>query len=658
MRGVSTGLRPQESHRLQCWSRPTHSTLPPDSAVIVYSADKAQFLRDNDDREIEEVIQHRFFRATGRQVPEAERRSWRESLGRIASILRDVEIPVDTGVAVEFHIPQSSKRIDVTLTGYGEDGRKSAIIVELKQWEGTALTEKDGIIVTYLGGALREVVHPSYQAWSYAALLEGFNEAVYDGAIELQPCAYLHNHPRDGVIDSPHYQAYITKAPLFLRGEDEKDNLRQFIKRHIKTGDGKEILFELERGRVRPSKALADSLSKLLKGSPEFVLIDDQKTVYEACLRSGQTASEAKPRVVLIEGGPGTGKTVLAVNLLVSLTAKGLLCKYVTKNAAPRAVFEAKLTGSMTATRYRALFSGSGAFTDTPANGYDVLVVDEAHRLNEKSGFYGNEGDHQVRELISSAKCAIFFLDEDQRVTLKDIGTRQLIEAMAAEQGATIETYKLESQFRCGGSDGYLAWLDHVLGVRESTNTDLEGIPFDFRVFESPEEMHAAIEAKNGTNKARVVAGYCWPWASKKRPSEFDITIGDYRRRWNLDRDGSLWIIAPESINEVGCIHTCQGLEVDYVGVIVGPDLIARNGTLETVPEARAPQDKTLRGYRSMLRSDPVGTRRAADEIIRNTYRTLMTRGMKGCYVFCTDPATAAYFRTMSSRSAGGSQDL
>ncbi len=550
--------------------------------MIVYQADKKQFLRDHQDNDIDEVVHERFRVATGHSVANRELRSWRASLGFMATVMRDDDIPDDTGVAIEYHLPQSSKRIDMMLTGYGHDGARNAVVVELKQWETVEATLKDAVVVTFLANALREVVHPSYQAWSYANLLESFNEAVYDGGIVIRPCAYLHNYTRDGVIDSPRYASYIEKAPLFLKGKDERAELREFIKKHVKKGDNKTILYEMEHGRIRPSKALADSLSGLLRGNPEFTLIDDQKTVFEAAKAAAQVATEARPIVVIVHGGPGTGKTVVAVNLLVALIGKGQFGKYVSKNAAPRKVYETKLSGAMTRRRFGILFVGSGAFIDTVDNTFEFLVVDEAHRLNKKSGMYGVDGENQIMEIINSAKCTIFFLDEDQRVTLKDIGSKEQIVNFANAKGAVVEEYTLSSQFRCSGSDGYLAWLDNTLDIRSTANVRLDATGYDFQVFDDPVEMHAAIEAKNGANKARVVAGYCWPWTSRRVPTATDIAIGsDYRRRWNLDKDGSLWIISPESVNEVGCIHTCQGLEVDYIGVIIGPDLIVRAGQRE-----------------------------------------------------------------------------
>jgi DUF2075 family protein len=618
--------------------------------VIVYAATKQQFLKDNDNDDIEDVILRHFKEATGKTVGRSEIRSWQGSLTYMAKVLRDEGLPSDAGLAIELHIPQSSKRIDFLLTGRDENQAKKAVLIELKQWSKANATTKDAIVKTALGGGLVETIHPSYQVWSYAALLEGFNEAVYDKSIEIRPCAYLHNYVSDGIIDSAHYEPHISKAPLFLKGPDELTKLRSFLKKHIAHGDNKEVLYELSDGKIRPSKALAEALEGLMTGKPEFVLIDDQKAIFESALAASSEASDQAPKVLIIEGGPGTGKTVLAINLLVRLTELRLLSKYVSKNAAPRKVYESKLVGTIKRSHFSNFFSGSGAFIDTEPNTFDALIVDEAHRLNEKSGLYGNLGENQIKELIESAKCSIFFIDEDQRVTLSDIGSKQAIRAFAKAKGAVVEEYVLSSQFRCSGSDGYMAWLDDVLGIRSTANPTLDTSEYEFKVFDSPQALHDAIDEKNHGNKARVVAGYCWPWLSKKDPNAADIVIGDYTRQWNLDQDGSLWIIAENSIEQVGCIHTCQGLEVDYIGVIIGPDLVVRDGNVVTSPNERDKHDKSIRGWKKMMKEQPALAKKETDLIIKNTYRTLMTRGMKGCYLYCTDKETAQFFKSRLSQ--------
>lgn len=624
--------------------------------MIVYQASKRQFIQDTFENDIEFVLSQQYLRTTGRQPAPAEFRAWQHSLFEVGEVLKDDGIPDDMGVALEYTVPQTSKRIDVLLTGEDEAGTPKLVIIELKQWSEARFSDKDGIVWARRGGKAGETEgpHPSYQAWSYAALLSDFNTAVYEGGVALQPCAYLHNYPRrDGVIDHPAYAPHMQRAPLFLK--KEADQLKAFIRQHVRHGDQRNLLYLIEHGKIRPSKMLADSVAGLLQGKAEFVLVDDQKLVFEAALQADAKAhkgldQDKQPRkqVVIVQGGPGTGKTVVAVNLLAALLQRQRNARYVSKNAAPRSVYAAKLTGTFKKTHIHNLFSGSGSFVECPANTFDILLVDEAHRLNEKSGLYGNLGENQVKEVINAARCTVFFVDDDQRVTLADVGHSDELRKWARELGADVTELTLASQFRCSGSDGYLAWLDDVLGIRPTANTELEPREYDFQVLSSPTELHALIEEKNrASNKARVVAGYCWGWPSKTDPSAFDIVMPEhgYRRQWNLTQDGSLWIMADESVAQVGCIHTCQGLEVDHVGVIIGPDLVYRDGRIQTDPKARAKSDKSIKGLGVLMKRDAKAAQALADRIIKNTYRTLMTRGMKGCYVYCCDAALGEYLR-------------
>jgi DUF2075 family protein len=615
--------------------------------MIVYSSTKSEFREDVRANRIEASIATAFRRALGHGTGASEVESWKNSMLYMSNVLEDPNIPADAGVAIEYSIPQTSKRIDFILTGRNSDGKGAAVIVELKQWSSAETTSKDAIVRTVLAGAKREVTHPSYQAWTYAVTLEDFNEAVQELPVSLHPCAYLHNMTSDATIRDPRYAQYLAKAPVFVRNDAEK--LAEFIRKHIRQGDGGRLMFEIDKGRIRPSKNLVDQLESMLAGNEEFVMIDDQKLVFETALQQALEANPKDKRVFIIEGGPGTGKSVVAINLLVRLTAEKLVTQYVTRNAAPRDVYAEVLAGKVKKVRIAALFRGSGAFVEARKNTFDALIVDEAHRLNEKSGMYQNEGENQVKEIIHAAKCSIFFLDEDQRIAWKDIGSADEIESWARKAGATVTRAELRSQFRCNGSDGYLAWLDHVLQLRVTANEDLTGIDFDVRTFDSPTAlMNAIVERNRERNRARVVAGYCWDWISKKpeRRHEFDIVFEEHEfwRQWNLGDDGNLWIRNPESVHQVGCIHTCQGLECDYIGVIIGPDLVVRDGQVVTRPKARSKMDSTMKGFGKDSKVDPEAGAAKADLIIKNTYRTLMSRGQKGCYIHCTDPETAAYF--------------
>jgi DUF2075 family protein len=422
--------------------------------------------------------------------------------------------------------------------------------------------------------------------------------------------------------------------------------LKQFIRQHVKYGDSCDAMYRIRDGKISPSKSLADCLVSLLQGNKEFLMIDDQKVVYEMALDLAQKSTKDKKNVLIVDGGPGTGKSVVAVNLLVELTAKEQVVQYVTKNAAPRAVYESKLTGVLTKSRISNLFTGSGSFTETDANSFDTLIVDEAHRLNEKSGMFQNLGENQIKEIISSAKFSVFFIDEDQRVTFKDIGEKAEIRKWAEACGVNVQEAKLESQFRCNGSDGYLAWVDNVLDIRTTANPTLEGIDYEFCVCDSATALRDLVLERNRFNNgSRMVAGYCWDWVSKKDTRRLDIEIPaeNFRAKWNLQTDGNLWILKPESITEIGCIHTCQGLELDYIGVIIGPDLVVRNGIVQTHANKRSKMDSSIKGFKKLFKEDAEGAEKRAAEIIKNTYRTLMTRARKGCFVYSVDPETNRY---------------
>ncbi|HLN18733.1 MAG TPA: DNA/RNA helicase domain-containing protein, partial [Patescibacteria group bacterium] len=363
--------------------------------MIVYQSTKQGFNNDVITNNIEVAILDIFQKKLGRTTTKNEISSWKNSMMYMQNILEDDEIPSDCGVMIEYQIPQTSKRIDFILTGQNDTRMDHAVIVELKQWEKAEMSELDGVVNTFVGRRIAEHPHPSYQAWSYAALLENFNEAVQKENIKLKPCAYLHNYSQDDVITNAFYKEHLEKAPAFLRNDVMK--LRAFIKQFVKYGDKGKVMFQIESGKIRPSKVLADSLAGMLKGNQEFVMIDDQKIVFEKAIFLAKKSSDENKNVFIVEGGPGTGKSVVAINLLVELTKNQMVCQYVSKNAAPRAVYESKLVGTHKKTEISNLFSGSGAYVNARKNVFDALIVDEAHRLNEKSGMFKNMGENQIK---------------------------------------------------------------------------------------------------------------------------------------------------------------------------------------------------------------------------------------------------------------------
>lgn len=618
--------------------------------MIVYQEAKKQFLHDVRLDLIEDKIEQKVRERLHKKTASNEFMSWMNSMQYMYKVMEDKSIPDESMIAIEYRIPNSNKRVDFIVSGEDQMGRESAVVIELKQWQKMEKVEsKEAIVKTNLHGRNVETIHPSYQAWSYVSMIEDYNEDVRKYKINLKPCAYLHNYrlkENDDLVNEC-YEYYIDRAPVFTRGDT--DRLSKFISKYIKKGNP-DVLYHIDHGRIVPSKSLQDSLSSMLRGNQEFTLIDDQKVVFERALEI--VKKEEKKKVYIVHGGPGTGKTVLAINMLVAILNMDQNVMYVTKNSAPREVYRKKLTDG----KYRKayidnLFKGSGSFTEAISDDFDCLIVDEAHRLNEKSGMFQNLGENQVKEIINAAKTSIFFVDDFQMVTTKDIGNTNEIKKWCQYFDAEVYEDTLLSQFRCNGSDSYLSWIDNVLEINLEATDDFD-FDYDIRICDSPEEVRELILEKNKiNNKSRMVAGYCWNWIKegKNNSDIHDIQIGDFGMSWNLG-SSSTWAIDPESVNEIGCIHTCQGLEFDYVGVIIGEDLRYDDGIITDFTK-RARTDQSLKGLKGLYKKNKEEALKIADRIIKNTYRTLLTRGQKGCYIYCVDKDLQEYLKKRLKKS-------
>ena len=621
--------------------------------MIIYENTKGGFVQDIRSGGIASKVQAQFERHGIFHHNDAEFRAWSNSLMYMRNVLDDEQIPNDISLAIEYQIPLTSKRVDFLIAGKDEHQSDNVVVVELKQWEDSGMTSRPDVVTAFTGGANRAVCHPCYQAYSYAKIIESFNEDVYTHGVRLHPCAYLHNYREQNRahIDNALYHEAISVAPLFLAEDVEK--LRAFIKTYIKQKDGVDLLMRIDHGKLKPAKALQDSLTSMIRGNQEFFLIDEQKVAYETVKKLVERAVRiandpvkgATKSVVIVSGGPGTGKSVVAIQLLCDLISKGFSANYVTKNAAPRNVYFEKLRRERYRLSYiKSLFKSSDSFWNAPTNLLDCIIVDEAHRLKKKSMIF--HGENQVKELINAGRVTVFFIDEDQQITTKDIGSKEEIRKWAAYHGAELyegADYDLVSQFRCNGSDGYLNFLDNLLGIKETANTTFD-YDYEIRLFASPTKMREALREKNAVNnKSRMIAGYCYEWVSESNPTgdDYDIVLEDgFKAKWNFSN--SLFAIAPDSFDQVGCIHTTQGLEFDYCGIIIGQDLRFVNGRVITDPSKEALSDKSS-GIRACK------DKALADRLIRNTYKTLMSRGQKGCFIYCEDRALLDYI----SRSLG-----
>lgn len=621
--------------------------------MIVYINSSEGFLNDVDTNKISDRIKEAYYEQTGKKnFNDKEDSSWINSMEFMGKIIRRSKIANDCGVMIEFGLPSTSMRIDFIVSGKDRNGKKNFIIIELKQWkEAQSTTAKDLVLTKYYGGNYS--THPSYQASSYKGFLSDYNENVYNSTLTPYSCAYLHNYQekKPEPLKDDVYKDTIVDSPIYFKDDYEK--LEAFIKQHVGIGNGKEILYEIEKGNIRPSKKLINHVTGLFKGNKEFYLLEEQKITFEIALDISKKST--KKTVVLINGGPGTGKSVISMSLLGSLLKCNQNVIFVAPNASFREVMLDKLTQGRDTSRAKFLLSGSGKFFGSKANLFHTIVVDEAHRLKNGTA-YMYKGENQVQDIINAAKVSIFFVDEDQMIRPDDIGSITEIKRISELYGAEIVELKLNAQFRCSGADGYINWLNDVLRIRDTANFDgWDKKDFEFKIVDTPHTLRDLIKEKATQGfYSRILAGFAWEWTqenkgnSNAQVNDVKISEFDFEMPWNSRKVGSTWAINEHGIEQIGCVHTSQGLEFDYVGVIVGNDLKYNRESDKFYSEWNSYKDN--KGKQG-LREDP----EKLCKMIRNIYRILMSRGMRGCYVYFRDKPTEEYFKESLKRTSQAS---
>ncbi|BBH22493.1 ATPase AAA [Paenibacillus baekrokdamisoli] len=611
--------------------------------MIIYSSSVAQFKEAVDDNKIALNIESAFIEKLGKRPSVSEWRSWNNSMQFMERIIRNSKVSDDCGVMIEYNIPSTSKRIDFIVAGQDENQNRNFIIVELKQWEEAFSTEKEDIVRTSINGAVRETTHPSYQAWSYRQFIVDMNKAVYDNGVTSHSVAFLHNYREKDPepLKLEQYQKTIKEAPLFFSHETRK--LQDFIFKYVGKGQGMQILYDIENGKIVPSKSLVEHINALFEGNSDFVLLDEQKIAYETIITLAK--KQDKKRTIIIRGGPGTGKSVISMNALGGLLRNSLNTKFVAPNSSFRNVMIEMLTkqSALSKMRTKSLFMGSGSFVDTKEDEFDVLVVDEAHRLKGK-GSYMYKGVSQIEDIIKSSKVSVFFIDDNQRIRPDDIGTIAEIKRVASQSKSEIHEYELHAQFRCAGAEGFLNWVDDILGIQDTGNFNgWDQDTFDFRLVDSPHRLYELIKDKQEQGrKARLLAGFAWTWTDQKNGNfngqVEDVIIEEHQFSlpWNGHSIRETWAVHSDGINQVGCVHTTQGLEFEYVGIIIGNDLKFNESTGELYTDYTEYKDKT---GKKGLKDNPA----QLNALVKNIYKILMSRGMRGCYVYCRDEALHRY---------------
>ncbi|MFK3981424.1 DNA/RNA helicase domain-containing protein [Micromonospora sp. NPDC050397] len=578
---------------------------------------------------------------------QAERRSWSRSLSVLAQDLVDAGLG-QVEVLAEYQLPLTSKRIDAVLAGVDpRTGADSFVVVELKQWSyATAYEDSRTLVaVEHVSGPR---LHPGEQVAGYCTYLTDFLGVLDEGHNPVHGLAYLHNAVDRDVSDL--FDRPPTEQSLIFT-KQRRGQLLDYLRERLAPVPGASAADCLLSSSVRPSKQLLSHAATELKERSNFVLLGEQRVAYELVLHSVERARSADhKRIVVVAGGPGSGKSVIALSVLGELARQ------------QRGVMHATGSRSFTqtlrryagrgSTRLQAMFKYFNSFMDAERNGFDVLICDEAHRIRETSvNRYTQKAKRdvarpQIEELIAAARVPVFLLDEHQVVKPGELGSVDVISSHAQKLGLTVEVVSLHDQYRCGGSEVYERWVLELLGLTGDGPTTWQGDGrFDLRLAGSPEEMESFLADRQQSGEtARISAGYCWPW-SDPRPDDTlvaDVQLGAWSRPWNVKSERSVgdapgsafWATDPNGFGQVGCIYTAQGFEYGWSGVIIGPDLVARDGQLVTQRDES--KDPAFKSRKTVSDEE-------ADLLIRNTYKVLLTRGMRGTLIYSTDPETRDY---------------
>ncbi len=583
---------------------------------------------------------HRMSRSTSA----AEIRSWDASLTALAADLEQAGLG-GVEVLAEYQLPLSSKRVDVVLAGeHPSRGGPSYVVLELKQWTKASLFEGEPELVLQPTYGNHPVLHPVAQVRAYGEYLLDFVSVLHGSTDVLAGAAYLHNASDDGVAALRSYPQDELGRLFTAR---DRGDFHGFLRSRLSPTNASVHADRLLRSSVAPSKQLLAVAAEELRTREQFVLLDEQRVAFDLVLHEVEKARQGDHKsVVIVSGGPGSGKSVIALSLLGELGRRGIRAAHATGSRSFTQTLR-RVAGHR-APRTAALFRYFNQFMDADRNGLDVLIADEAHRLRETSANRWTKAEHrtgkrQIDELIDAARVPVFLLDQNQVVRPGEMGTVEDIEKHARERGLDVHQIDLSTQYRSGGSGEYIDWVERLLGLAPGGPVPWTGDDrFEVRTVSSPSAMETVLAEKLEQHQnARMAAGYCWTWSDPRADGSLvpDVQIGDWSRPWNLKGDRSvggappaaLWASDDRGFGQVGCVYTAQGFEYEWNGVLMGPDLVWRTDRWVAVRSAN--RDPDFRNTKKVSDGD-------FDLLVRNVYKVLLTRGLRGVYIHSTDEET------------------
>lgn len=609
--------------------------------MILYQGSIEQFRNDVMQNRIADRAADKFYTHYNRRPGDSEYRSWGNSLTILNNSFQYADLK-DNHILIEYELPYSSQRIDVLLFGKSLDSQDNVVILELKQWSNPNVydCDSDGNVIVDFGKFRKEQPHPSLQVQGYYFHLKDFIRLFSEiDAPTLSASTYAHNYSKKvntGLL-SDKFNSVIKQFPLFTK--EDAIELSHYLKKKLQGGGGLQLYERFTGSPIGPSKRLLEHTSEMINKQQIFNLIDEQIAAYNSIMHKAKELSKKRKKsVVIVKGGPGTGKSVIALEVMGELMRQGRVVFHATGAAA-----FTKTVKKIVGRRAEKLFKYFFNFTQMDDNSIDVLICDEAHRMRVDSNDWGvpyqfKSRNPQVADLIRPAMLSIFFIDENQIVRPNEVGNAELIKEYADKFNADVTEFELQTQFRCSGSDAYLQWLDHILDVRETGLTEFDA-KMEFRIFDDPSNMMNEIRKRNteNPNHSRIVAGFCWPWSPPKQDGSLvnDVKIGDFKMPW--EKKDQFWKFATDEsgMEQVGTVYTAQGMEFDYIGVIFGNDLVYD----PTEKKWKAAPEKSY--DTQVKRNNPNLVNH-----LKNVYRVLMSRAHKGVYVYFMDKNTEQYFRS------------
>ncbi len=612
----------------------------------LYEGTVQEFKKDVLGNNIADIIADKYKEYYHRKVNSSEFNSWNNSLRFLKDVLESSGL-LKNRIIIEYELPYSERRIDVILFGKDKKGNENIVVLELKQWSNDKVedSQNEGNVFVDFGRFRKELPHPSLQVQGYYYYLKDFMTLFEeDTKVQLSACVYCHNYKKGKkeVLYLPKFDESVKKYPVFSK--EESIQLGKYLKEKLAVEDGLEVLGKFTHSILKPSKKLLEHTREMINQQQIFNLIDEQITAYNTIMNKAKKLSESKEKsVIIVQGGPGTGKSVLALEVMGELLRKGKAVYHATGSSA----FTNTLRNIL-GTRSANLFKFFNSFMNHKENQMEVLICDEAHRIRKTSESRytprsQKTGQPQIEEIIKAAKLIIFFIDEKQVVRPNEIGSVKLIKDTAKKLGvkeSNLFDYELKVQFRCGGSESYLEWVEDVLEINPSEKKKLvKEDKIEFKIMNSPLELKKLIGERNKQkkNSARIAAGFCWPWSQPKRDGSLvnDVKIGDFEMPWEKKDTFWKWATDDSGMEQVGTVYTAQGFEFDYIGIIFGNDLVY--------------DKKEKRWEAKPNNSYDTAVTRNNDKLVehfKNVYRVLLSRAHKGVYVYFIDKDTEEFFKS------------